>query len=106
MDRVTLVTEGWASGRVFAAGSFLEKWRGVKGLPEGSRLILAARSVHGFGLKGPLLVAAMDDDMRVTDVQVLEPGRVLTFPRARFILEMPIEGDPPPVGAMLELRGG
>ena len=106
MDRVTLVTEGWASYRVFAARSFLEKWRGVKGLPDGSRLLLATRSVHGFGLKSPLLVAAIGGDMKVSDVQVLEPGRVLFYPRARFILEMPIDGTLPPVGSVLELRRG
>lgn len=106
MDRVTLVTEGWASDGVFAASSFLERWRGVKGLPDGSRLLLTARSVHGFGLKSPLLVAAIGGDMRVSDVEILRPGRVLSYPRARFILEMPLEGTPPPVGSVLEIHPG
>jgi len=106
VDRVTLVTEGWASDHVFEARSFLQRWRGLKGLPDGSRLLLAARSVHGFGLRGPHLVAAIGGDMKVSEVRVLEPGRVLSFPRARFILEMPMDGTPPPVGSMLELHRG
>lgn len=106
MDRVTLVTEGWTSQPVFAARSFLEKWRGVKALPGGSWLLMPAKSVHGFGLKETLLVAAIDGDMRVSDVRVLDPGRVLFFPRARLVLELPIDETAPPVGSVLELHRG
>ncbi|MBW3667322.1 MAG: hypothetical protein KY394_06985 [Actinobacteria bacterium] len=106
MDQITLVTEGWAAGRVFAARSFLDRWRGVKRLPDGSRLLLAARWVHGFGLRDPLVVAAIDAEMKVAEVRILRRGRLLSFPQARFLLEMPTGATPPPVGSVLEMRRG
>lgn len=67
----------------------------------GSGLLLETRSVHGFGMRAPVRAVAITPGMRVSAVQWLLPGRVLIFPTARFVLELPAWVTPPRVGATL-----
>jgi hypothetical protein len=68
--------------------------------------LLKTRSVHGFGLDAPLQIAAIDSHMEVYSLRRLRPGRVLFFPGARFVLELPLGADPPRLGSRLEIRIG
>lgn len=100
-----LVTEGWAT-RAHLARSFLDRWLGIRRVAGSKPVLIPTRSVHGFGLEAPLLVAVIDAGMRVGQVRALRPGGVLTFPTARYVLEMPMGSEPPPPGSVLELVRG
>jgi hypothetical protein len=57
-------------------------------------LIPNASSVHTFGMRFPILVARLDAELRVVEVDRLRPGRLLLPRRAvRHVLEGPIELD-------------
>lgn len=105
MDQIKLVTEGWATP-AHLARSFLDRWRGVKRVVGPFPLLLPTRSVHGVGLDAPILVVPIDAGLKVGDIRILQPGRFLTFPGARYVLEMPLASKPPPLGSTLELRHG
>jgi uncharacterized membrane protein (UPF0127 family) len=69
-----------------------ERMRGLlgrRGLPPGSALLLErTRSIHTFGMKFPITVAFLDDEMRVLVLKEVRPGRiVLPRIRASHILE-------------------
>jgi uncharacterized membrane protein (UPF0127 family) len=66
--------------------------------PGEALLIPRTRSVHTFGMRFPILVARLDETLRVVDVRVLPPGRlVLPARRVRHVLE---------AASGLELRAG
>lgn len=100
VDSISLIADGWAARRIRLARSFRERWRGIELVP-GSGLLLETRSVHGFGMRVPVRAVAITPGMRVSAVRWLLPGRVLFFPRARFVLELPAWQSPPPVGSIL-----
>lgn len=52
-------------------------------------------------MKVALLVVGLDDQHRVTAVRVLRPGRIVTMVRARHVLELPMDREPPPHGSVL-----
>ncbi|HSJ51669.1 MAG TPA: DUF192 domain-containing protein [Actinomycetota bacterium] len=61
-------------------------------------LIPRASSVHTFGMRFPILVARLDEALRVKDARVVPPRRlVLPSRRAWLVLE---------AGAALDLRAG
>ncbi len=96
-----LVTDGWSSGPVHEATSFWSRWKGIRGVPGGSGLIIRGRSVHGIGLSDPLLVVGLDENDRVVHVARLEPGRVVGCRRAAAMLELQLGVPAPPLGARL-----
>lgn len=100
VDTISLVADGWAARGIRRARSFRERWRGIKPMP-GSGLLLETRSVHGFGLTAPVRAVAITPGMRVLAVRWLLPGRILFFPTARFVLELPAWQSPPIVGSTL-----
>ncbi|MFN2545280.1 MAG: DUF192 domain-containing protein [Actinomycetota bacterium] len=69
-----------------------ERIRGLRGRDEIGRreafLIRGATSIHTFGMRVPLTVAWLDDDLTVVEIGHLGPRRV-TLPRrrARHVLE-------------------
>lgn len=77
------------------AEGFWERLVGMRALHPGQALLLAARSVHGIGLSAPLTVVGLDGGGTVVGVRVLRPGRVVSFRRARWMLELPA-GEPAP----------
>lgn len=100
VDSISLVTDGWAARGICHARSFRERWRGIEQVP-GSGLLLETRSVHGFGMRAPVRAVAITPGMRVSAVRWLLPWRILFFPTARFILELPAWQSPPPIGSTL-----
>ena len=70
-------------------------------------MLITGRSVHGFGMREPLLAIGLDDRTKVVGFRVLFPRRVVWIRGATRILELPVEARPPPHGAVLTWdRGG
>ena len=70
-------------------------------------MLIKGGSVHGFGMREPLLAVGLDDRTRVVGFRVLFPRRVVWIRGATQILELPVETMPPPHGAVLTWdRGG
>lgn len=93
--------DGWCSGPVFEADRFLERWRGLRPAALGRSMLLRGDSVHGFGMRHELVVAALDRDLEVIGVGLLRPRRLVWFPGAIWMLEMPPTTKPPLVGSRL-----
>ena len=104
MDRVALL--GWSSesGSVGYARSFRERWRGLKGMPEGSAILMKTRSVHGFGVKAPFRAVGLTSTFEVVKTREVKPWRVVNFTGCRYVLELPIDVEPPLTGETLEMR--
>lgn len=66
-------------------------------------MLFATRSVHGFGMHHGLRLVALDCHLVVLAVRVLEPGRIVWFRRAAFVLEMPLDHPEPPQGVRLSI---
>jgi hypothetical protein len=88
-------------GVVEQAQGFWSRWRGLRGSPPGSSLLLRTRSVHGFGMDRPLLAVGLDSEWRVVGSTILRPNRVAVFRGARWVLELPADTPPPVPGTML-----
>jgi uncharacterized membrane protein (UPF0127 family) len=102
MKRVRLVTNGWRAEAMWAS-TFHERWRGLRGEPAHSPLLIETSSVHTFGMHMPISVVMIDSDLRVVRAQSLPPNRVVYERRARFILELPEKSVVPALGSPLEI---
>lgn len=92
-------------GPVPVVRRFPQRWRGLRGSPEGSSLALPVSSVHGFGMDRELVVVGLDADLRVVASTRLRPNRILWLRGARWIVELPADATPPPVGTRLTADG-
>jgi hypothetical protein len=103
----TFTTAGWSSPPVWVAQSFLQRWKGLRPTADGLGMLIRGRSVHGFGMKEPLHVVGLNARRCVVGVRILHPRHLAIVRGARHILELPIDGEPPPAGAVLTwARGG
>lgn len=66
-----------------------QRWRGIGAVPPGVGVLLAGRSVHGFGLDRPLRVVGLDPRGTVVAVRRLNPRRIVFVARAVYLLELP-----------------
>lgn len=105
MEQICLVGDGWESGPLFPARSFSERLRGIRGVPDGWGLLVETRSVHGFGLREPLRVVALDDDLEVLGTKMLLPNRIVIYPQARLLIELTRARQPPRRGTRLRVDG-
>lgn len=92
---------GWRSGAVLVAETFWERLRGLIARPPDTAMLVPGRSVHGFGMRRPCQVVAIDRDGVVVSSTILRPGTVVRVPAARWMLELPTSAPPPPVGGVL-----
>jgi uncharacterized membrane protein (UPF0127 family) len=107
MEWGTFTTGGWFSPAVLVAGTFLERLKGLRHRSEGYGMLIEGQSVHGFGMREPLLAIGLDRGRRVVGFRVLHPHRVVWIRGAREIVELPIGSLPPPQGVVLTWeRGG
>lgn len=102
MRRVRLISEGWISEAARAV-TFIERFRGLRGEPDGARLLLETSSVHTLGMKRSISVVMIDRDLKVIRAQALMPNRVIFERSARFILEVPRGSQLPAVGSRVEI---
>jgi hypothetical protein len=105
MERVRLSTSGWKVDG-YMARTFADRFLGVRRVPPGSIIVIPARSVHGFGLRQPLEVVGLDAGMRVAATATLRPNRIVVFPSARIIVELPSGRSVPERGDLIEVAGG
>lgn len=101
---VEVAGPGWRSGPLLVARTFRRRRRGLRPRSGGWGLLLAARSVHGFGMREALRVVSLDCRGRVRRVATLRPRRVFWDRGACWILELPVGRPLPPVGAALAAR--
>lgn len=101
-----VVKSGDWSHRVRVATGFLDRLTGLRRAPIGEALLIRARSVHGFGMRHPLLVVGIDPDMTVIGTKTLRPRRVVGFREAIYLLELPIGSNPPSAGSPIEIEHG
>ena len=99
---IELFSAGWRSGPVVEARSFRSRWRGVKQAPDYAGILIPGRSVHGIGLRGPLLYVAIGAGGRVLATGRLEVNRFVTVRAAKEILELPLGRCLPSVGVVLD----
>lgn len=99
---IRFVHEDWDSGPVFVAGTFWERWRGIRGRTGG--VLLPSAAVHGMGLTEDLTVVGLDRNDVVTDVRTLAPRQFLKVAGAVAVLELPGTGRMPTIGTCLERR--
>jgi uncharacterized membrane protein (UPF0127 family) len=89
---------------VLVARTRAERRRGLRPRAQGRGLLLATRSVHGWGMREPLRVVSLDAAGRVRRVAVLPPGRLFVDPGARWIVELPMSRSAPAEGMTLQVR--
>ncbi|MBT8196889.1 MAG: hypothetical protein KJO84_00150 [Acidimicrobiia bacterium] len=90
---------GWVRPDVGLATRGRLAWRGLRPRPADRALLMKARSVHTFGMAGPLRVAAIDPRGIVISSRIVAPGRVVWEPAAGWILEIDPADPGPAVGA-------
>jgi hypothetical protein len=101
---VEVAGAGWRSGPLLLARTYRERWRGLRPRPRGRGLLLAARSVHGRGMRERLLVVSLDAAGVVRRTELLRPQGVFVDRGAKWIVEMPAAVPAPAVGAVLRVR--
>ena len=101
---VGLAGPGWRSGPLLLARAPLARFRGLRPRPGAAGLLLAARSVHAWGMAVPLTVISLDGLGTVRRVARLRPGRCFFDRGARWIVELPAAWPPPPSGMRLRVR--
>ena len=100
-NRFELRAPGWRSGPVTLAGTRRARLAGLRQSRGGLGMLLAARSVHGFGLQVALWAVSLDQGGRVRGVSMLSPGGLLIDSAAVWFLELPLDVSPPAPGLQL-----
>ncbi len=98
---VVLRAGEWLSPPLTVAVRARDRLRGLQPRSEGWALLLRGSSVHGIGMKESLWAVGLDHAGKVTSIRLLQPGRVMFFSTAHWILELPATSIPPPMGAIL-----
>ena len=102
MRRVRLTAGGWSS-EAEQAVTFVDRFRGLRALSPGARLLIETRSVHTIGLTRPINVVVIGRDGSVLDTRTLTRNRVLVNRLARHILEVPHGSDLPDLDSKVEI---
>jgi len=85
------------------ARGFFEHLLGLRMLRPGDSLLLRRSSVHAIGITRPFRALGLSDDYVVMDVKTVRPWTIVRFPGCRYVLELPLDTDPPAVGSRLEV---
>jgi hypothetical protein len=93
--------DGWESGPVLVAQRYAERLKGLRASDADRGMLIKGQSVHGFGMRAPLLAIGLDGRRRVVGFRILHPYRVVWIRGAREIVELPIGPLPPPPGVVL-----
>ncbi|HSL26058.1 MAG TPA: hypothetical protein VLA54_07215 [Acidimicrobiia bacterium] len=96
--------QGWSSGPVVRAVTFYQRWQGLRRRLREHGLLIRGSSVHGFGMREPLLAIGLDRHRAVMRVGLLRPARIVWFRGAVEVLELAADAPMPPVGTVLTWR--
>lgn len=66
-------------------------------------MLLETSSVHTFGMGRSLWAVGLTERYVVSEVRLMRPMRIAMFPDCRYVMELPPDVSPPPVGVRLEL---
>ena len=106
MEWGTFAAGEWSSPPVLIARTFRQRTKGLTPATAGYGMLIRGRSVHGLGMREPLLAIGLDRERRVVGVRTLRPRHVVFIRTARHIMELPIGTLPPPRGVALTWEGG
>jgi hypothetical protein len=98
---IVLSAPDWKTPPVLAATTFAERLAGMRAVPPGRGMLLWARTVHGWGLPGPIRLVRLDDAGTVAECRWLEPRRHVRWLQPAWTLELPSWHIWPPDGAKL-----
>ena len=98
------MTRGWSYGPVMEAESFADRLRGLHRLEPGASLLIRTSSVHAFGLHRSFRAIGLSGELEVVAHTIVRPWRAVRFPGCAFVIEMPVDAPPPPVGSRLEMK--
>lgn len=102
MRLVRLSAPGWPGVEAGLAGSFWERYRGLKAR-EVECLLLDRQSIHTFGLSSDIAVMALDGSGEVQAVMRVPPGRIVRFPGSLYLIEISRPQALPAVGTTVEV---
>lgn len=106
MRRIRLQAENWSCEPVMEAESFGDRLTGLRRLGPGESLIIRTSSVHALGMKRPFRAIGLSSDLVVIAHATVRPWRAIWFRRCSYVVELPLEVAPPPIGARMEIKGG
>ena len=69
------------------AETFVDRLLGIRRIGGADLVIIPGSSVHGIGMAAPLSVSGVTDDGVVSQTRRLDPGRVVRFPGAAWVIE-------------------
>ena len=95
--RVGFRCGGWAIDDIRLAVGFRARLVGVR-RKDIDTMLLPVRSIHTWGMRQPIRVIGIDASGVVIATAVVGPRSVVRWTAARWILEVPEEVPPPPIG--------
>ena len=101
---LALEAPGWRSPPMRIADTLWCRWKGLRPESNGMGLILRGRSVHGWGMREPLGVLALDANGVVVGCGTLRPRRFLRLPGGVWMVELPSGWPLPVAGTEVTLR--
>lgn len=100
---IRLTDGGWQSGPLLVVAGFLQRLRGMRGVPPGWGVLLRTGSVHTFGMSQSLMVLSLDGSGRILRRGTVPPGRVVSDRGAVWMAEMPPGRCPPKPGRVVHV---
>jgi len=98
---IAAVDGSWFASPVIVAGSGRQRRLGVKAGAE--TVLLRTRAVHGRGLESGLRLVSVSSGGKVLATSDLQIGEFAWLPEATWVLEMPLDAPPPPIGMALAI---
>jgi hypothetical protein len=103
MESIRVSGESWEGVEVCLASGFLERLKGIKGVPAGRGIALRNRAIHTFGMSETLAAFGVDRAGTVVSVRTLLPNRLFYFRRSHLTFELPDGADLPGLGTKVSI---
>ena len=103
METVRLSSEDWSYQPVSNARGFLERVRGMKMVGPGGAVLLETSSVHAIGFRHPFRAVGLSGDHVVMQVMTVRPWTIVRLAGCRYVVELPLDVEPPSIGTRLEV---
>ncbi len=100
MLSASLQGNGWTSPPLLVATSRRQRKRGLSPIAHGRGCLIRTHSVHTIGMREWLWLVPLHSSGRVLGRELVGPWRLFIYPEASWIMELPAETSPPPVGLL------